>query len=97
MATFITNITFTQQGAENIKDTTKRATTFKTDAKKLGVKVKAIYWTMGDHDGVLILEAPDEETVTAALLRLGAKGDVTTTTCRAFTSAEMEEIVGKLT
>ncbi len=57
MATFITNIKFTQQGIKDIDHSTKRAAIFKTEAKKLGAKVKEIYWTLGDHDGLLILEA----------------------------------------
>ena len=89
MATFITNIKFSQQGIKDIDHTTKRAAIFKAEAKKLGVKVKDIYWTLGDHDGLLILEAPDDETATAAILHLGAMGNVHTTTCRAFTAAEM--------
>jgi uncharacterized protein with GYD domain len=45
---------------------------------------------------LLILEAPDEETATAALLHLGAMGNVHTSTCRAFTAAEMAKIVTKV-
>jgi uncharacterized protein with GYD domain len=55
MATFITTIKFTQQGVKGIDETTKRAAAFKAAAKKLGVKVTDIYWTLGDYDGVLIL------------------------------------------
>ena len=62
----------------------------------LGWKVKDIYWTLGDHDGLLILEAPDDETATAAVLHLGAMGNVHTTTVRAFTAAEMDKIVAKV-
>ena len=64
--------------------------------KKLGVKVTDIYWTMGDHDGVLIFEAPDDETATTLLLHLGAQGNVHTTTVRAFTAAEMDKILTKV-
>ena len=64
MATFITNIKFTQQGIKDIAHSPKRAAIFKTEAKKFGAKVKEIYWTLGDHDGLVILEAPDEETAT---------------------------------
>ncbi|MEZ6150130.1 MAG: GYD domain-containing protein [Pirellulaceae bacterium] len=96
MATFITNIKFTQQGIKDVAHTTKRAAIFKAEGKKLGVKVKDIYWTIGDHDGLLILEAPDDETATAAILHLGAMGNVHTTTCRAFSAAEMDKIVSKL-
>ncbi len=96
MATFITNIKFTQQGIKDIAHSTKRAAIFKAEAKKLGAKVKEIYWTLGDHDGLLILEAPDDETATAAILHLGARGNVHTSTYRAYTAAEMEKIVAKV-
>ncbi len=96
MATFITSIKFTQQGIKGISDTTKRAAALKAAAKKLGVKVTGVYWTLGDHDGVLIFEAPDDETATTLLLHLGSGGNVHTTTVRAFTAAEMDKILGKV-
>jgi uncharacterized protein with GYD domain len=96
MATFITTIKFTQQGIKGIDESTKRAAALKTAAKKLGVKVKDIFWTMGDYDGLLILEAPDDETVTTVLLHLGSLGNVHTTTVRAFTAAEMDKIIAKV-
>ena len=64
MATFITTIKFTQQGIKGIDETTKRAATLKAAGKKMGVKVTDIYWTLGDHDGVLIFDAPDGEGYT---------------------------------
>ena len=36
MATFITNIKFSQQGIKDIDHTTKRAAIFKAEAKKMG-------------------------------------------------------------
>jgi uncharacterized protein with GYD domain len=62
----------------------------------MGVKVTNIYWTMGDHDGVLIFEAPDDETATSFLLHVAAAGNVQTTTMRAFTAAEMDTILTKV-
>jgi len=96
MATFITTIKFTQQGIKGIDQTTKRAAALMAVAKKMGATVKDIYWTLGDHDGVLIIEAPDDETATALLLNLAAGGNVHTTTVRAFTAAEMEKILAKV-
>ncbi len=94
--TFIATIKFTQQGIKDIDHTTKRAAAFKAEAKKLGAKVKDVYWTLGDQDGVLILEAPDDETATAAMLHLGTMGNVHTSTSRAFTAAEMDKILAKV-
>ena len=96
MATFITTIKFTEQGIKGIDETNKRSDLFKASAKKMGVKVTNIYWTLGDYDGVLIFEAPDDETATALLLHLAATGNVHTTTVRAFTAAEMDKILAKV-
>ncbi len=96
MATFITNIKFTQQGIKGIDETTKRAAALKVSAKKIGVKVTDVYWTLGDHDGVLIFQAPDDETATAFLLHIGAMGNVHTTTVRAFTAADMDKVLAKV-
>jgi uncharacterized protein with GYD domain len=95
MATFITTIKFTQQGIAGIHESTQRATAFKAAAKKLGVKVTNIFWTLGEYDGLLILEAPDDETAMSVLLHLASLGNVHTTTMRAFTAAEMDKIVVK--
>jgi uncharacterized protein with GYD domain len=96
MATFITTVKFTQQGIKGIDDSTKRAAAFKAAAKKLGAKVTNIYWTLGEYDGLVILEAPDDKTAMTVLLHLAALGNVHTTTVRAFTPAEMDKIVAKV-
>ena len=94
IATFITTLHFTEQGIKAVRDTCERAAAFKATAKKLGVKVTGIYWTLGAFDGVLVLEAPDEATATAALLHLGALGDIRKQTARAYDAAEMQRILG---
>ena len=96
MATFITTMHFTEQGIKAVRDTCDRAAAFKATAKKMGVKVSGIYWTLGAFDGVIVCEAPDEETATAAMLHLGAQGSVQTQTARAFNASEMEKVLGKL-
>ena len=96
MATFITTIKFTEKGIKAIGETTKRADAFKAAAKKMGVKVNQIYWTLGAFDGAIVFDAPDDETASAALLHLGTSGNVHTTTVRAFNAAEMGKILAKL-
>ena len=89
-------VNLTQQGIRDFKDSLDRAAKFKSMAENVGVKVKEVYWTMGVHDAVLILEAPDDEAVTAAMLGLGSLGNVRTQTLRAFNSSEMKEIISKV-
>jgi uncharacterized protein with GYD domain len=96
MATFITTVHFTVQGVKAVQDTCDRAAAFKAAAKKMGVKVSGMYWTLGPFDGLIVLEAPDEETVTAALLQLGSQGNVRTQTARAFDTAGMQKVLALL-
>ena len=96
MATFISTIRFTERGLQGIRETTKRAAAFKAAAKKMGVKVSDVYWTLGAFDGVLVFDAPDDETATAAMLQLSSYGNVHTATARAFDSAQIEKIVSML-
>ena len=96
MATYITTIKFTEKGIHGIKDSGKRAAAFKASAKKMGVKVTGTYWTLGYFDGVLIFEAPDDETAAAAMLHLSDQGNVHTTTARAFDATEMEKVTSLL-
>ena len=84
---------YSDQGIRNIKDTTKRADAFRNFAKKMGVAVKEIYWTMGRYDIVTIIDAPDDPTATRLLLAAGALGNVRTETLRAYTQNEIDGIL----
>ena len=96
MATFITTLHFTEQGLKAVRDTCNRAAAFKTAAEKLGIKVSGQYWTLGAFDGVIVFEAPDEATATAAMLHLSSQDNLRTQTARAFDAAEMHKILGLL-
>ena len=65
-------------------------------AEKVGVTIKEVYWTMGVHDAVIILEASDDKAVTAAMLGLGSLGNVRTQTLRGFNSSEIKEIISQV-
>jgi uncharacterized protein with GYD domain len=93
MPTFAATIRFTEQGIQSIRETTRRAATFKAAAKKLGTKVLDVYWCLGPFDGLLLFEAPDAETATSAMLYLGAQGNVQTQTAQIFTAQEVEKIL----
>lgn len=96
MATFISTVNFTPQGLREIKASPNRAEGFKALAAEMGATVKEMYWTQGPFDGLIILEAPDDETAAASMLRLGAFGNVTTQTARAFNASQMQAIIDKL-
>jgi uncharacterized protein with GYD domain len=96
MAIYISLNTLTDQGARNVKDTTARADAFRDAAKKLGVTVKDIYWTLGSYDAVCILEAPDDSAIAALQVNLAAAGNMRTVTLRAFSRDEMGAILARV-
>jgi uncharacterized protein with GYD domain len=96
MGTFISLLKFTDQGIKNIRDTTKRAQAFSEAAGKMGVKVREIFWTLGEYDLVSIVEAPDDETAEALLLGVGSMGNVRSQTLRAFSAGEIEKVLAKV-
>ena len=96
MPTYIVLGQFTDQGIRNVKDSPKRAEAMKATAKKMGVTVKEVYWTLGPYDVVTVVDAPDDTSVTAMLLSTGGLGNVRTQCLRAFQADEMGRIVGKM-
>lgn len=79
-----------------MKQSPDRAKAATAAAEKLGIKVKDIYWTLGQYDAVLIAEAPNDEAVTAWALGTGALGNIRTQTMRAYTADEASKILAKL-
>ena len=96
MATYIVLCQFTDQGIRNVADTSKRADAAKELAKKVGAKVRDLFWTIGRYDVALILEAPDDETMTVFGLSAGKLGNVRTETLRAFSQAEIGQILKRV-
>lgn len=92
MPTYLTLWNWTEAGIKDFRQTTARVEQVKDDFKKLGVTLD-VRWTVGPYDGMAMVEAQDEESATAALLRLGSTGNVRTTTMRAFDTDEMARIL----
>jgi uncharacterized protein with GYD domain len=67
----------------------------KQQFEQLGVRFTDVYWTLGEHDIVVVVEAPDDETATAALLAVSAQGNIRTKTIRAFSRDEMRAVIDK--
>jgi len=95
MATYIGLLQYTDQGIRNVKETTRRAAAANEAAVKLGAKFTEFFWTLGQYDLVAVAEAPDDETMTAVMLKLASLGNVKTQTMRAFRSTEMEAVLRK--
>ena len=96
MATYVILIQFTDQGIRNIKDTVKRGDAAIAEAEKMDMKIVDEFWTMGAYDGVVTFEAPNDETVSAFILKIGSLGNVKGHTLRALRRSEMDNILAKI-
>ena len=96
MATYIVLNSFTDQGIRAVRETTNRADQVRDLAKKFGVTVKDVYWTLGAYDVVTVFEAQDEASITALCLAVGSAGNVRTQMLRAFSKDEMKGVLAKL-
>jgi uncharacterized protein with GYD domain len=95
MPRYVSLLDWTEQGIANFKDTVDRYEAAQQQFEALGVQFVDVYWTLGEHDLVAVTEAPDDESVTAALLQLGSLGNVRTKTMRAFSRDEMRAVIDK--
>ncbi len=96
MPTYISLVQFTDKGIQAAKETTQRVADWATRVQSMGVRVKEMYWTLGEYDQVCVFEAPDDETAASVLLAADLLGNIRTQTLRAFTASEMKKILAKV-
>jgi len=75
-------INWTNQGINKIK----------ASVEKAGGKLIGGYYTFGEYDVVIIIEAPNDEAVMYLMLKVGSAGNVRTKTLKAFTAEQAIQI-----
>ncbi len=96
MATYLALGNWTDQGMRNVKDAAQRYRQAQQMAEQAGCKLMAAFVTMGPYDLAMRLEAPDDAAIARFALAAGALGNIRTTTMRAFTIEEFEQIAASL-
>ena len=96
MMTFIMSLSWTDQGIRSVKDSPKRGAAARELAKKCGVEIKQVYLTSGDTDLVIIVDAPNGDSVAKFAMAIGAQGNVRSRTARAWSEAEFQKLVADL-
>ena len=95
MKTYVSLVSWTEQGIKEFRDTIERAEEFSKHVQNSGGRVREMLWTVGEYDMVCVADFPDEETGVAALLRAGSFGNVRSNTLRAFGADELTGILAK--
>jgi uncharacterized protein with GYD domain len=93
MPTFICFLNWTDQGAKNAKDSSKRYQASKDMAEKLGGKLLSAYVTTGQYDVVVTVEMPNGEAMVKFVSAISATGNARTTTVRGYTPDEFSKLV----
>jgi len=93
MPTYVSLMKWTDKGIESIDEAPQRTKESIELLEKMGGKLIGFYYLMGEYDMVGVAEVPSEEVAMTFLTRLGATGNVRTTTMRAFTPEEAAAIM----
>lgn len=93
MVRYLVLIQLTDKGVREIDDSAARAAEFVSEADGAGGRVVGQYWAVGQYDGALILEAPNEGTAAVLLLKLAHEGYVRTQSLRLFDAEEFTKFL----
>ena len=96
MYRYLSLISFTDQGIREVKDSIERANRFCSAVETADGKVGGLYWAVGEADGAVIFEAPDEQTAAQLLLSLGRDGHVRTRTLRLYNADEFKSVLERV-
>jgi uncharacterized protein with GYD domain len=96
MPTYVVLIDWTQEGVRGFKQSVDRYEAASAQLEGIGVRFTDVYWTLGNHDLVVVAEAGDDETLAAGLLAVASVGNIRTTTLRAFSRDEMRDVISRV-
>ncbi len=93
MAHYVALCNWTQEGIKDARNAIGQMDRALEYIEKRGAKIKAVYWTLGQYDMIVVLEGPDDEHAVLTAMGIGAAGLIRTTTLRAFDRDEMAKIL----
>ncbi len=96
MPHYVSLLRYTAQGAAKIKESPARLEAAKRAAESLGGKIHTWYLTMGKYDAIIVSEFPDDHVAARFMLSVGAQGNVTSQTMRAYPEEEYKKIISSL-
>ena len=95
MPKYVVLLNLTDQGIRNIREQPAQRAALRDRLRALGV-TRDFYFTMGPYDGVVIADAPDDETLAKVVLAVGSTGNFRTMTMKAFPEDEADSIIASM-
>ena len=84
MGTYIMLSTLSDRGRKVLRERPGWIRKVNREVEQMGAKIRAQYAVLGPYDFVTILEAPDNETISAISVEMGARGSVSMMTMPAI-------------
>ena len=93
MAKFLVEATYSDEGLVGLRadGAAKRLRDVKAAAKSVGAKVEACYFSFGDSDVILLVDAPDNIAAAAISVAATSSGTVSLRTTPLLTIEEMDK------
>jgi uncharacterized protein with GYD domain len=82
--------------SKSCKRLSKTIASFKVELEKASGQLIGEYYTIGQYDGIVIVEAPSDETIMSILLGDASKGNFRSMTLKAFPMEEAAKVIEKL-
>ena len=97
MSKYLVVASYTAEGAKGVlKDGgSKRRQAAEAALKSVGGKVESFYFAFGDNDVYAVIDAPDNISMAAASMAIGASGAVHTKTVVLLTPEEIDQATKK--
>ena len=99
MPKYLLKVSYTADGIKGVlKDGgTKRRQAAEAAVQSAGGRLESFYFAFGTDDGYAIFDAPDNVSVAAAVMAIGASGVVKPTTVVLLTPEEVDQAAKKTT
>ena|SRR5688572_9214356 len=97
MAKYLLTASYTADGVKGLmKDGgSKRQQAAEAAVKSVGGRMEAFYFAFGQHDAIVLIDAPDNASVAAASMAINASGAVQTKTVVLLTPEEVDQAAKK--
>jgi uncharacterized protein with GYD domain len=96
MPHYIGLLRYTAQGIAKVKESPSRLDAARKAAASMGGKITSWHLTMGRYDAVIVTEFPDDGACARFMLAVGALGNITTETLKAFDEDEFRKVISSL-
>lgn len=96
MPHYVLLVNFTDDGLRRVTEMPTRAQPIQQQLLQLGIRVHSQFFTLGQYDLVMVVEAPSQEAVLKLSLSQAVQGYARAETLPAFTFSEFNRVVSEL-